>query len=136
MYGRKQILFKNYPYARYAADSRFQQANRTSGLNFTDEKVYLSEKHKMYGFKLEVSILISDIYIHSSSHVAGSVAGITFFRQTVIWRYTATEKMEDERHGQDSGELEKAFPNYWKIIANKGYQGLVQSIRVSILQKR
>ncbi|KAG2795979.1 hypothetical protein PC119_g24299 [Phytophthora cactorum] len=47
--------FTNYPHALYATDVKFQQAYRPSG-RFTEQKVYFSAKHNLYGFKIECSV--------------------------------------------------------------------------------
>eukprot|EP00171_Calliarthron_tuberculosum_P023745 IDg23745t1 len=47
-------MFKNHVYALEVVDVKFQQANRPSG-NMQEGKVYFSGKHKLYGFKVEVS---------------------------------------------------------------------------------
>lgn len=49
-------LFKHFPYAQYAMDNRFQEANSLSGLTFIEGKEYFSEKHKSYGFKSDISV--------------------------------------------------------------------------------
>lgn len=50
-------------------DSRFQEANRTGGLDFAEAKQYFSNKHKLYGFKCEVAVLPNGLCIHSAPHV-------------------------------------------------------------------
>ncbi|KAG2790743.1 hypothetical protein PC129_g6992 [Phytophthora cactorum] len=44
--------FTNYPHALYATDIKFKPAYRRSG-SFTEQKVYFSAKHKLYGFKIK-----------------------------------------------------------------------------------
>lgn len=53
----KGKLFKNYPYAWYATDCRFQEANRPSSISFTECKIYFSAKYNPYGRKSEASVL-------------------------------------------------------------------------------
>lgn len=54
------VKFGNYPTAHYATDVTFQQANCPS-VNIQEEKKYYSGKHKLYGFKVEVSVLANSL---------------------------------------------------------------------------
>ncbi|KAE8983062.1 hypothetical protein PR002_g23349 [Phytophthora rubi] len=47
--------FSNYPCARYATDVTFQQANIPYGL-CEGRSIYYSGKHKIHGYKMEVSV--------------------------------------------------------------------------------
>lgn len=47
--------FIHYPYAIYATDVKFQQCNRPMG-SHGESKVYFSNKHKLYGNKIEMSV--------------------------------------------------------------------------------
>ncbi|ETM35522.1 hypothetical protein L914_17597, partial [Phytophthora nicotianae] len=51
---RSGHAFQNFPYARYATDVAFQQANKPAG-NMNEINPYYSGKHHLYGYKVEVS---------------------------------------------------------------------------------
>lgn len=70
-------------------------------MKFTEAKLYFCEKHIMYDYKSEVSVLPNGICTCSSVHVPGSVADITAFRNNMLWRQTATAKIGDDMPRQD-----------------------------------
>ena len=53
---KSQQTFKAFPEARYATDVTFQQAFRPSR-GIEEGKRYFSGKHKLYGYKVEVSVM-------------------------------------------------------------------------------
>ena len=57
--------FKYFPYALEAIDVTFQEANRPSG-NMQEGKKYFSGKHKLYGFKTEVTVRPNGIAVACS----------------------------------------------------------------------
>ncbi|KAG2789168.1 hypothetical protein PC129_g21573 [Phytophthora cactorum] len=63
--------FTNYPHALYATDVKFQQAYRPSG-RFTEQKVYFSAKHNLYGFKIECSVAPPGVAVDVFDHSPGS----------------------------------------------------------------
>lgn len=97
-------------------------------MNFTEAKLYSSEKHKMYGYRSEASVLPNGICICSSEHVSGSVANIMAFRKNMLWNQMATAIIGDEMLRQDLGELEESHPENWAIVSGKGYQGLAEQM--------
>lgn len=76
------------------------------------------------------------ICINISEHNPGSVAEITNFRSHTFWHDAVTSRVGDKRHGEDLGEREELHPNNWAILADKGYQGLSQQMRVIHPRKR
>ncbi|KAF0747311.1 hypothetical protein AaE_007771 [Aphanomyces astaci] len=75
----KACLFRNFPYAKYATDVKFQPSNRPSG-RFGEQKHYFSGKHKLYGLKIEASVSPEGLLVDMSAHEPGSVSDITMFR--------------------------------------------------------
>lgn len=118
-------LFYNFLYACYATNTQYQQANTLTGLSLAEAKRYFSEKHKMYGYKSELSVFPNIICISSCVYAPGSVAYITIFRGNFFWHLTAIGKTGDERHSVDAGELKEEFPYNWAIQADKRYQGVL-----------
>ena len=52
----RNAKFNNFPYAKYAVDTRFQPTNRPSG-HFEEAKKFFSVKHANYGVKASISTL-------------------------------------------------------------------------------
>ena len=85
--------FCNFPYARCATDVTFQQANRPSG-NVAEGKKYYSGKHKLYGFKVEVSVLPTGIATQCTEHFPGSVSDIDIIFRNRTFHTTALQKVQ------------------------------------------
>ena len=83
--------FKHHPHALYITDVTFQKRNRQSG-NHQESKRYFSTKHKLYGYKFEVSVLPSGLTRGSSLHRPGSVSDLTMFQEGFDWHENASEK--------------------------------------------
>ena len=63
--------FGNYPCARYATDVTFQQANIPYGL-CEGRSIYFSGKHKLHGYKVEVSEMPTGKAINCTQHYPGT----------------------------------------------------------------
>lgn len=81
----KKQCFKHCDCAKYATDCMFQNANCPSGLDFTEAKEYLSEKHKEHGFEIEISVLPVRLCIYSSRNKPADAADMTMFRDNLEW---------------------------------------------------
>lgn len=134
------IVFKNkhfryFPCLRYPSDAKLQKANRPSSLNFADAWEYLSEEHKLYGFKSKAAVLPNGIRIHFPSHSRGSFADIDIFKDSLgLHRYDA-EKLGDVQHSEDLGDVEENFPCKWSILMERNIK--TQSrISMQFSQKR
>ena len=75
MLQNNKTLFKNYPMARYATDVTFQPSCRPSG-SIEEGKKYYSGKHKLYGYKVEVSVTLNGFAVCSSMQEPGSVSEV------------------------------------------------------------
>ena len=80
--------------ARYATVVTFQQTNRPRS-NIQEIKAYLSENHKFYGFKMEVSVLVSVMAVGCSRHYTVSTADIEIFYRKLAWHKTQLRKSVD-----------------------------------------
>ena len=89
-----------------------------------------SAKHKLYGYKMEVSVFSSGLAACASAHRAGSVSDLTIFREMYDFHKTATEKGMDQLIIPDHGPLRGKYPNLWAILTDKGYQGAADDLRV------
>jgi hypothetical protein len=104
--------FRNFPYALYATDVRFQPGNRPSG-RFDEQRRYYSEKHKLYGFKTEVSVAYPGVAVLVSGHVQGSVHDFTLFSSRIEVHRRYLCKSAEELLIEDNG-------NYLSITMNHG----------------
>ncbi|ETV90243.1 hypothetical protein H310_14922 [Aphanomyces invadans] len=69
----KGRMFRNYPYALYCTDVKFQPSFRPTG-RFDEAKHNYSGKHKLYGLKIEVSVAYPGLAVDLSNHESGSVS--------------------------------------------------------------
>ena len=106
--------------ARYATHVTFHQSNRPRG-NHEEAKGHFSGKHKMYGYKTEVSVLPNGLEIGASRHFMGSVADVDIFYDNIEWHREELRKSSEERNVTDVGLLIERFPRYWAVLMDKGY---------------
>lgn len=124
----KQKQFRNYPYALYATDVKFQPAYRPSG-RFSEQKRYFSGKHKQYGFKLECSVAYPGRAIDLSDHQPGSVSDLTMFLDRQDIHRAMLQKTAGDAAIPDRGERSEQFDDSWAVLVDKGYQGAQDTIR-------
>ena len=120
--------FSKFPYCRYATDVTFQQTNRPTG-NIQESKPYFSGKHKLYGYKVEVSGIPRGFAIGCTTHFAGSINDIDIFYDNLEFHELALQKNESSEV-EDDGYLVAKYPDQWGILADKGYQGAAHHIRL------
>lgn len=125
---KEQRIFKYHPYCRYAVDVTFQQTNRPSG-NLQESKLYFSGKHKLYGFKTEVSVLPNGQAFFISRHAPGSVADIDIFMRNIERHKLFLKKGTEEANIIDSGLYSEEHSGSWGVLCDKGYQGLLEVVR-------
>ena len=131
----KNKLFTHHPHALYATDVTFQQTNRPSG-NHQESTISYSAKHKLYGYKMEVSVFPTGLAACASHYCPGSVSDLTMFRELHEFHKTATEKGSDKLTIPDHVLLRSKYPNNWAILADKGYQGAADELRVLCPKKK
>jgi hypothetical protein len=136
---RKVVLsgraFNHFPAARYAVDVTFQQANMPSGSQ-QERASYYSAKHKLHGYKTEVSVIPTGLAINCSRHFKGCTADITIFRKNEDFHVAAVVKNPSDEDLNDDDPLRDEYPGSWAILADKGYQGLADSNRAIIPKRR
>ena len=105
---QEERAFSNFHYARYAVDVTFQQSNRPSG-NISEGKRYFSGKHKLYGYKVEVSVLPTGLAIGCTEHYPGSVSDLEIFRRNRPFHEEASKKGARDLRFTDEGRLSEFF---------------------------
>ncbi|KAG3234651.1 hypothetical protein PI124_g20301 [Phytophthora idaei] len=118
----KGDTFRNYPYALYATDVKFQPANHPSG-RFTEQKAYFSGKHKLYGYKLDCPVACRGQAVDLSLHEPGSTSDVTMFVNRRDTHLAFLAKDHDELHNDDNGEGSPEHPVSCAVLVDKGYQG-------------
>ena len=130
-----KTVFKYHRYALYATDVTFQQANRPSG-NHEESKKYFSNKHKLYGYKTEASVLPNGLCINFFTHFPGFTSDITIFRENEQFHVNALAKTRDEEADVDNGSGSDLFTGLWAVVLDKGYQGAQELLRTVIPKKK
>lgn len=129
------LRFGNFPEALYATDVTCQQAIRPN-CSMTEAKPYFSPKHKLYGYKTEVSVLPNGMSCFLSDHYFGSIPEVTILRHNIELHsnMTATREWEKENMHLHAKEEEKDESN-WAFLADKAHIGGSDELRL-ILPKR
>ncbi|OWZ09797.1 hypothetical protein PHMEG_00017446 [Phytophthora megakarya] len=118
--------FSKYPHALYATDVKFPPAYRPTG-RFTEQKVYFSAKHKLYGFKIECSVAPPGVAVDVSDHAPGSRSDLTMMLDRLSIHRQMLKK-EDDAVPELGGEPSQ-FPQMWGVLVDKGYQGAGRVLR-------
>lgn len=108
---QSSYTFKNYPCLGYATDITFQQCFRPSG-SIEEGNNYFSEKHKLYGLRVEVSVCSSGYSLLFSNYQPGSVLKIYILYQMGASHRMATEKLEREIYLTDIGPEADEYDGY------------------------
>ncbi|KAG2987298.1 hypothetical protein PC121_g22100 [Phytophthora cactorum] len=120
--------FVYHPCALYATDVTFQQANRPAG-NMDEALPFYSPKHKLYGYKVEVSVSLRGFAINCTEHARGNTPNITMFRHNEAFHHATRRKSNEDRSLWDVGLINTEYPNEWAVLTDKGYQGVEQHVR-------
>ncbi|KAG3103221.1 hypothetical protein PI125_g13920 [Phytophthora idaei] len=127
--------FRHNPYALYTTDVKFQPAFRHTG-RFSEAKHYFSNKHKLYGLKVEVSVAFPGRVVFLTNHTPGSVSDITTVANHLKDHQRLLEKTNQERLIEDNGEDSEQYQEAWAILADKGYQGGASMLGVAHPKKK
>ncbi|KAG3098932.1 hypothetical protein PI124_g15264 [Phytophthora idaei] len=115
--------FVYHPCALYATDVTFQQANRPAG-SMAEALPFYSAKHKLYGYKVEVSVNPRGFAINCTEHARGNTPDITMFRHNEAFHHATRRKSNEDRSLRDVGLMNTEYPDEWAVLTDKGYQGL------------
>ena len=129
-------IFREYPFCLYAVDVTFQCSNCLVG-NYQESKKYVSNKHKLYGYKTEISVLSNGLAIDASVHHPGILLDIGILRHNIAWHKDALSKKEAEMNTVlDVGTLREEFEGLWGLNMDKGFQGSRKFIRAVLPRKK
>ncbi|KAG2875071.1 hypothetical protein PC118_g24117 [Phytophthora cactorum] len=97
--------------------------------NMAEALPYYSAKHKLYGYKVEVSVGPRGFALNCTGHARGNTYDITIFRRNEAFHHTTRRKTDEDRTLRDTGILSAEYPDEWAVLADKGCQGLEQHMR-------
>ena len=123
-----QTTFSEFPEALYAVDVTFQHSFRPSG-SMQEGKIYYSGKDKLYGIKVEMSVMPNGLAIGCSDHYPGSVSDLEIIQRMQEWHKQRSRKKGSDNYLSDTGLYYDRYPNRWAVLADKGYQGLLEFLR-------
>nr|CCA20496.1 AlNc14C96G5857 [Albugo laibachii Nc14] len=123
----KTQLFTNYHYALYATDVKFRPSNRPSG-RFDERKRYFSNKHKMYGLKLEASVSYPGRCVGLSRCYNGSISDLSYV-QRQEFHLQMSRKLNVGLLEEDNGEGWENYSHMGAVVVDKGYHGSQSFIR-------
>lgn len=120
--------FEHYLFYLYATGAEFQQSNLPSG-NLHRAKLYYNGKDKLYGHKIEMSILPNRYGWHCSRHLRGSIYDLVLFYHNLDYHKAAQTKTEDEKEIMADVLHSELYLDMWDVIVHKGYQGILETVR-------
>lgn len=101
-----------------------------------EAKAYYSQKHKLHGYKCDVSVLPNGPSIGFTTHYGGKTADIdNFYKNLSFHKNTLCKIREDLRH-QDNGLHVAKYPNRLSVMMDKGYRGALGIVKTIKPYKR
>ncbi len=97
-------------------------------------KLYFSGKHKLYGYKTEISVAPTGHVIDVTAHKPGIVSDLVIFQGNLDFHKGALVKEQDD--DCDTGVLSTNYPDSWAVLLDKGYQGAQEYVRAIIPKKK
>jgi hypothetical protein len=95
--------------------------------------VFFSAKHKLYGFKVEVSVSPRGLAVWNTNHYPGSASDLTIMVQNREVHLKNLQKTEQELLLPDHGEGSESHPRHWAVLVDKGINNLIQVIKEHLL---
>ena len=115
----RKELFKNFPFCLEAIDVTLQQANRPSG-NMKEGKIYFSSKHKLYGYKVELSVRPNRVASAFSKHYPGSKSDYAIMQERIEDHKLRLENREKDEGLDDDFSISEKYKDYWGVLMDKG----------------
>ncbi|ETV93310.1 hypothetical protein H310_12598 [Aphanomyces invadans] len=124
----RRTTFKNFPYAHYATDVKFQPCERPGG-RFNERKAWFSGKHKLYGMKLEASVSPQGFCVDMSSAHLGATHDVAILLSRLNVHLKALTKTSSEVNEIDNGEHNITYPDLRVMLVEMGYCGILDHLR-------
>lgn len=120
--------FHHFKYAWYPTDVKFQQANRPS-VNHEMSFPHFSNKHHLYGIKVEVSVLPNGLAIMATTRFAGHEHDFDIFNNHLNFHKSALRKTEEEMESFNyiTDNVEE-YSHSWAALPNRRFQSALDLI--------
>lgn len=127
--------FKNFQYALEIIGVTFQQSNRTSR-NIKKGKPYYSDRHNLYGCKVEVWVRPNGISSAFSKNYPGSVSDLAILHGRISVFSSKLKKHSDEEDFNDDFSLSGKYQQQCYAITDKGYERAAEVLSVITPHKK
>ena len=127
--------FREFPEALYAVDVTFQQSFRPSG-SINEGKIFFSGKHKLYGLKVEVSVLPNGLAMSCSDHFPGSISDLEIIQRRQDWHKRRSRKKGDDNELTENGLFYNIYKKRWALLADEGHQGFGIFLRAILPERK
>lgn len=111
-------IFVNFPIAHLGCNITFLHFNRSSGL-ILGGKVFFSERHKLYGRKVELSVLPNGIKSHGFKRYLGCKSNLHIFTEKESIHFDLLVKNVAEIETYDVGILIEKLPDLRAMLCDK-----------------
>lgn len=92
-------------------------------------KKYYSSKHKLYAYKVEISVLPNGLAVSCCKHYPGSISDLEIMRRMRRIHEKYLRKRQGCEQVTDIGPLSAEDPGHWGMLADKG-KGAADFLRV------
>lgn len=99
------------------------------------EKSSFLGKHKLYVYKVELSVLPTGLCIACIKNHPVLVSDLEIFWQNHNFHEEASKKVISDLQFSDDGLLQHIQRDFWTILEDKEFQGAIEAFRV-VLQKK
>ena len=93
-------------------------------------KIYFSGKHKLYGYKAEVCVMLTSIATAFNKHYPVSIHEFTIFNKRHHVHKRRLAKINEEDQYIDEYTLSDKYPDQWAVLSDKAYNGGQELCRV------
>lgn len=130
----KSKQFQSFDYARSATDDPFSEI--TSRLVTAPKARCTSLDHKnLYGFKIEVSVLPSEIKIGCTAHYPGSLADLEILWKNKNFLEEASKNVIEVLDYIDTRKMQEYSLDYCVTLLDERYQGAAEDLRATHLTR-
>ena len=119
--------FYHFLHTLEAVDTKFQKANRPSGV-MEEGKSFYSEKHKLYGYNVEVTVRTSGTASPFSTHYACSVSDLTTFIERIAIHRCRIRKGTDDESYDNNGICIISMKSSGQLLQTKVIRVLLKSL--------
>ena len=93
-------------------------------------------EHNLYRLKTEVAVNSVGLAIHSSKARKKSIADRVNLLDNLKTYLYFSQKSFNGTIDEDYGHFQNEYPNHWRIVADNGYQSLLESCHIVLPKKK